>query len=102
MKKLLLVLLVGLMLMPRAQVWATDPACLESTGIIDFEKGTAYITISLPTANELQTVTDLMQRKEAWSCRYPEKRLLAMTIVYGNDYNGKLLIKGLLIHYEWK
>lgn len=72
-------------------------------GIRDNNKSSVYIKVANPLIlkNQDYAVMEIIEKKEEWQKKFPEKKLIAMSIVTGDmGSNGHPVVFGLLIHYE--
>lgn len=70
--------------------------------VYDDQHSTVYLKVDEPKASEEDAaIASLITKKNKWEKQFPNKRIVAMSIVTGNaDNEGHLIIIGLLVHYE--
>jgi major membrane immunogen (membrane-anchored lipoprotein) len=70
--------------------------------VYDDQQSTAYIRVNKVSTYEVDIgVADIMIKKKDWEKKFPDKKVVAMSIATGNSGGkGYPAIVGLLIHYE--
>lgn len=74
-----------------------------STNIYDDNISSAYMKVDGEAKNEDEAIAILTMKKVNWEKQFPTKRIVAMTIVYGNYHAGNgfhSYVSGLFIQYE--
>ena len=87
-----LILLIGSVFLGTAS--ASDSTCKEVKGVFDYETG--YVQIGTAEPQSKSVIDELMAKKDAWSCKFPQKKIIALSIIYGKEFS----IVGLLLLYE--
>lgn len=72
--------------------------------VFDDQQSTAYIRVDDPRIQEADTaVAEIMMKKKNWENQFPDKKIVAMSVVTGDGGGyGTPIVFGLLIHYEWR
>ena len=74
-----------------------------SKNVFDDQQSTLYIRVdNLRPGGADASIADIMTKKKYWEKRFPNKKIVAMSIVTGDEggYYGRPIVVGLLIHYE--
>lgn len=74
-----------------------------TANVYDDCHSTAYLKVTDSIgANNDAAICDIMKKKSTWEKKYPQKMIIAMSVItrHLNEYRSK--IEGLLIHYEYR
>lgn len=113
MKKMLLILVMvvflGLLLVgcwkssaPRGNMIVRGDIVEVLMDVYDDEQSTVYIRVGKAKIGEEDaSIAEIMAKKSSWERKFPNKKVVAMSIVTGSVGNyGYPVVIGLLIHYE--